>query len=106
MDVVQCQVVSAEEVVLEEGFEECGVCDVAFVCFVKVKFVEVVSECGDRAVVVEPVIGCPRGQVRGETTNSKPLSLLEGSNGGLWSGVEEWMAERNGGVNSCGVESG
>lgn len=37
-------------------------------------------------MVVELVIGSPWGQVIGETTNSKPLSLLEGSNG-----VEEWM---------------
>lgn len=75
---VLCHVVSVEEIGLEEGFEECGVCDAGFVCFVKVKVVEVVLECRDRVMVVELVIGYPRGQVISETTNSKPLSLLEG----------------------------
>lgn len=40
--------------------------------------------------------------MRGET-NSPPLSLLEESNGRvLWCGVEEWMAESDGGAGSCG----
>lgn len=42
-----------------------------------------VSECEYGVVVGDLVIGCcPREQVRGET-NNLPLSLLEGSKGGL-----------------------
>lgn len=42
------------------------------------------------------------GQVRGES-NSPLLSLLEGSKGGLWSGVAEWMAESESGVETIAV---
>lgn len=50
-------------------------------------------------------ISCPRGQARSEA-KWPLLSLLKGSNGGLGCGVEEWMAEGKGRVDSCGVESG
>lgn len=51
-----------------------------------------VLECEDRVVVVEFVISCPRGWVRGKT-NIPPLSLIEGSNGDLRCAVEEWVAK-------------
>lgn len=43
--------------------------------------------------------------MRGES-NSPTLSLLEESKGGLWSGVAEWMAESESGVDNCGALSG
>lgn len=70
-----------------------------------VEIVETVLEREDRVVVVEFVISCPRGRVRGKT-NIPPLSLLEGSNGDLRCAVEEWVAEGKGGVDSCGRSVG
>lgn len=52
---------------------------------------------------VELDISCLRSNSR---TISPPLSLLEESNGSLWCGVEEWMAESDGGAGSCSIESG
>lgn len=66
-----------------------------------VEVVETILEREDRVVVVEFVISCPRGRVRGKT-NIPPLSLLEGTNGDLRCAVEEWVAEGKGGVDSCG----
>lgn len=43
--------------------------------------------------------------MRGES-NSPPFSLLEGSKDGLRSGVAEWMAESESGVDNCGAPSG
>lgn len=56
-------------------------------------------------MVVDLVISCPRGQVRGETINLS-LSLLEGSKGGLWCQVQECLAEDKDGAGNFGLKSG
>lgn len=67
-----------------------------------VEVVEMVLECEDSVVVVEFVMSCPRGRVRGKT-NIPPLSLLEGSNGDLRCAVEEWVAKGKDGRNNLVV---
>lgn len=45
---VQCQVVSVEEIIVEEGLEDCGVCEADFVFQVKMlRSLRWSQECGD-----------------------------------------------------------
>lgn len=94
---VWCQVVSVEEIVVEEELEDCGGLEADFVFCVSI--VEMVLECEDGVVVAGLDISLSTG------SNSPPLGLPEGSNGGLWCGVEECLVEGKGRVEGFGVDS-
>lgn len=81
--------------------ENCEIVDAGSVFFVQ--FFYLVNQ--SLGIRVKARHSMPTGQVRGES-NSPSLSLLEGSKGGLWSGVAEWMAEKESGVDNCGALSG